>query len=102
MENSVVVHEFGHGLSNRLIGGGTATCLSMPESRGLGEGWSDTLAKFVVSTALHAPQLLIYFVFTSWMIQTSAITKDFVIGTYLISPSERPNGFRTYPYSINK
>lgn len=58
--NSVVLHEYAHGLTNRMTGGGTAKCLqvrSVPcrymanshrqqtlESGGLGEGWSDAFA----------------------------------------------------------
>ena len=59
MENSVLVHEFGHGVSNRLIGGGTGACLISLEAQGLGEGWSDTLAELVIFTASSASQLLI-------------------------------------------
>ena len=54
MDNSVLIHEFGHGLSTRLVGGGTASCLDITESKGLGEGWSDALAKLVVSP--YAPR----------------------------------------------
>jgi len=39
VDNGVVVHEFGHGISNRLTGGGSAACLGNAEQ--MGEGWSD-------------------------------------------------------------
>ncbi|MBL0201671.1 MAG: M36 family metallopeptidase [Chitinophagaceae bacterium] len=39
VDNGVVVHEFGHGLSNRLTGGGSGACLGNAEQ--MGEGWSD-------------------------------------------------------------
>ena len=42
LDNAVVVHEYGHGISNRLTGGGTSTCLSNAEQ--MGEGWSDYYA----------------------------------------------------------
>ncbi|CEL56792.1 hypothetical protein RSOLAG1IB_08094 [Rhizoctonia solani AG-1 IB] len=42
-ENDVVIHEYTHGLTSRMTGGGTARCLSTDESRSLGEGWSDAL-----------------------------------------------------------
>ncbi|KAL0062372.1 hypothetical protein AAF712_010718 [Marasmius tenuissimus] len=45
MQNDVLIHEFTHGLTNRMTGGGTATCLSATESEGMGEGWSDALAE---------------------------------------------------------
>ncbi len=39
-DNGVVAHEYGHGISNRLIGGPSATtCLLNDEQ--MGEGWSD-------------------------------------------------------------
>jgi len=37
----VIYHENSHGLSNRLVGGGTTTCLSGIQSGGMGEGWGD-------------------------------------------------------------
>ncbi|KAI8814276.1 Fungalysin metallopeptidase-domain-containing protein [Cladochytrium replicatum] len=48
LENDVVAHEMTHGLSNRLTGGtANADCLQNNESRGMGEGWSDTFGLFV-------------------------------------------------------
>ncbi|MEM7249587.1 MAG: M36 family metallopeptidase, partial [Acidobacteriota bacterium] len=42
---SVIIHEFGHGLSNRLVDGPTQTgCLRGGQPGALGEGWSDFLA----------------------------------------------------------
>ena len=41
---TVVIHEYGHGLSDRLTGGPHNTdCLSTLEAGGMGEGWSDAL-----------------------------------------------------------
>ncbi|KAL6408847.1 prepro-neutral protease [Ilyonectria robusta] len=41
----VVIHEYTHGLSNRLTGGpANSACLSGTESGGMGEGWSDFMA----------------------------------------------------------
>lgn len=42
-DGSVVYHENAHGLSNRLVGSGTGTCLSGLQSGGMGEGWGDFL-----------------------------------------------------------
>lgn len=40
VDNSIIVHEHGHGISNRLTGGpATASCLQNAEQ--MGEGWSD-------------------------------------------------------------
>jgi extracellular elastinolytic metalloproteinase len=44
-EAGVVIHEYTHGLSNRLTGGPqNSNCLNMLESGGMGEGWSDFYA----------------------------------------------------------
>jgi hypothetical protein len=40
MDGDVVFHEYGHGISNRLIGNGS-TALSGTQSGAMGEGWSD-------------------------------------------------------------
>ena len=43
LDNGIITHEFGHGLSNRLTGGpSNSNCLSNGEQGG--EGWSDFLA----------------------------------------------------------
>jgi extracellular elastinolytic metalloproteinase len=39
----VIYHENSHGLSNRLVGGGTTACLGAGQSGGMGEGWGDFL-----------------------------------------------------------
>ncbi len=39
-DTTVLFHEYGHGVSNRLVGGPSIT-ISQPTSRGMGEGWSD-------------------------------------------------------------
>ncbi|KAG8688056.1 hypothetical protein FRC08_011642 [Ceratobasidium sp. 394] len=79
LENTIIVHEYGHGVSNRLTGGGTGRCLKTAEARGMGEGWSDTLANIVEIS--------------------SAEDRDFTIGSYVLN---RPAGMRTHPYSTNK
>ena len=41
-DGEVVIHEYGHGVSNRLVGGRTSTsCLGQIQSGAMGEGWSD-------------------------------------------------------------
>ncbi|MCB0762793.1 MAG: M36 family metallopeptidase, partial [Flavobacteriales bacterium] len=43
LDNGVIIHEYGHGVSNRLTGGpNTTSCLGNQEQ--MGEGWSDYLA----------------------------------------------------------
>ncbi|MCX6595194.1 MAG: M36 family metallopeptidase [Acidobacteria bacterium] len=44
-DGMIVFHEYGHGVSNRMVGGGTSTsCLFGVQSGAMGEGWSDYLA----------------------------------------------------------
>ncbi|HEY3486193.1 MAG TPA: M36 family metallopeptidase, partial [Ilumatobacteraceae bacterium] len=42
MNGDTVTHEFGHGVSNRLVGGGDLG--SGVQTNGMGEGWSDAMA----------------------------------------------------------
>jgi hypothetical protein len=42
MEGDTILHEYGHGVSNRLVGGGSLG--SGVQTGGLGEGWSDFFA----------------------------------------------------------
>jgi hypothetical protein len=43
MDGDVIAHEYGHGVSNRLVGDGDDS-LNPFESRSLGEGWSDAIS----------------------------------------------------------
>ncbi|CAE7145094.1 unnamed protein product [Rhizoctonia solani] len=79
LENDIVTHEYTHGISNRLTGGGTGRCLQTTEAGGMGEGWSDA--------------------FADWTEQTSATDKDFTLGSYVIKNAA---GIRSYPYSTSK
>lgn len=47
LENDIVVHEMTHGITNRMTGGGTGSCLQSTEAGGMGEGWSDAMAEYV-------------------------------------------------------
>ncbi len=38
-DSEIMIHEYAHGLSNRLVGGGVG--ISALQTRGMGEGWSD-------------------------------------------------------------
>ncbi|KAH7334549.1 metalloprotease [Rhizoctonia solani] len=77
-ENDLLIHEYAHGLTGRLVGGGTARCLQSNEARALGEGWSDAVA--------------------DWVRQTTAqsAVEDFTLGTYVNTKS-----LREYPYSTS-
>lgn len=42
-DNGVIAHEFGHGISGRLVGGPNTVCVSSTDEQ-MGEGWSDFFA----------------------------------------------------------
>ncbi|KAH6559833.1 hypothetical protein BASA62_000310 [Batrachochytrium salamandrivorans] len=49
-DNTIIIHEYAHGISNRLTGGPAAdSCLEKDESEGMGEGWSDIMALIVLA-----------------------------------------------------
>ncbi|KAI9220573.1 Fungalysin metallopeptidase-domain-containing protein [Blastocladiella britannica] len=79
LDTGVPIHEYGHGVSNRLTGGpSNSDCLNDGESGGMGEGWSDMLA-----LVLNAKK-------------TDTRTTAAPMGTYVIGNAA---GIRTYPYS---
>ena len=70
MDGDVVFHEYGHGISNRLIGNGS-TALSGTQSGAMGEGWSDYWA--------------------------TTLNGDGAVGEY---STGNPNGIRRAAYSV--
>jgi extracellular elastinolytic metalloproteinase len=83
MDDGVMTHEYGHGVSNRLTGGPSNTsCLNHPQSGGMGEGWSDFWA-----LALTA--------------KGGSVDKDGTRGlaTYLIFEPPDGHGIRSVKYS---
>ncbi|KAM0193463.1 hypothetical protein ACHAPI_007784 [Fusarium lateritium] len=77
----IIIHEYTHGLSNRLTGGpANAGCLPGGESGGMGEGWSDFMA---VAVHLQAKD-------------TRSVNK--VMGDWA---ANKPAGIRAYPYSTS-
>ncbi|ORY61730.1 extracellular metallo proteinase MEP [Pseudomassariella vexata] len=47
-ESGVIIHEYTHGVSNRLTGGpANSKCLGALESGGMGEGWGDFMATLI-------------------------------------------------------
>lgn len=82
LDNGVIAHEYGHGMSNRLVGGsGNANCMWNDEQ--LGEGWSDWLALIV----------------TMNVGDQGGDRRG--MGTYLIGESTLGTGIRPAPYSTN-
>jgi len=79
LDTEIVVHEYGHGISNRLTGGpANSGCLQNQEQ--MGEGWSDYFA--LVMTIYDGDQ------------------GSNVRGMAFYASGD-PNGIRTYPYSTN-
>ncbi len=69
-DSSVVFHEYMHGVTNRMVGGpNDDRSLESPQSRGMGEGWSDWIACTVNGTD--------------------------VVGAWVM---DKPNGFREHRY----
>jgi uncharacterized repeat protein (TIGR01451 family) len=80
IDNGIILHEYGHGVSNRLTSGpSNVSCLANREQ--MGEGWSDWFAL---------------------MLSMEEGDSDHDIrglGTYALNESTDGNGIRTYPYS---
>ena len=81
LDNGIIAHEYGHGVSIRLTGGPSAACLGNAEE--MGEGWSDFIA-----------------LITS--VQTGDTgEKARGIGTYATRENVNGGGIRRYPYSTD-
>jgi cysteine-rich repeat protein len=84
LDGGIVLHEYGHGVTSRLTGGAaSASCLSMSQSAGMGEGWSDFFTLFVGA----APG------------DTGA--EPHGMGTYVLGQPATGAGIRTQPYSTD-
>ncbi len=83
-DNGIIIHEYGHGLSNRLVNGRmNVNCLDANQSAGMGEGWSDWLSLAITAEAGD---------------QGAAAVP---IGTYVKFQSVSGPGIRTHPYSTD-
>ena len=78
LDTDVIIHEYTHGLSNRLIGNGNG--LTTTRSKSLGEGWSDFYALSLLSNS--SDPLLGNYPMASW------IAADYYYG------------IRIFPYSV--
>jgi hypothetical protein len=82
LDNEVITHEYGHGVSNRLTGGpNNVGCLGNAEQ--MGEGWSDYLGLILT------------------MKSTDEGTDIRGIGTYDLGQGLQGSGFREAPYSTD-
>ena len=86
LDNGVISHEFGHGISNRLTGGPAASgCLSNNEEGG--EGWGDYNALMLTTNWATAS------------VNDGALARP--VGTYVLNQPVNGSGIRNYPYSTN-
>lgn len=84
LDNGVVVHEFGHGISNRLTGGpSNSSCLSNAEQ--MGEGWSDYYGLMFTQDWVNSNV-------------NSGFTNPRPIGTYVLNQATNGAGIRTQKY----
>ena len=85
LDNGVVIHEYGHGVSRRLTGGAAnSDALNSIQSRGMGEGWSDWWALMFTQKPTETPN-------TPRFIARYALGDDTIDGP----------GFRRVPYSFD-
>ncbi len=81
-DNTIIGHEIGHGISNRLIGHGAAGCMTNAEQ--MGEGWSDWFGSIIQIKAGDQG--------------TDALT----VGTYVFNENPATGaGIREFPYSTD-
>ncbi len=80
-DNGVIGHEYGHGISNRLVGGGQAGCMNNYDQ--MGEGWSDW---FGLMLQLKPGD-------------TGADRRE--IGTFVVNQPVDGVGIREFPYSTD-
>ena len=80
-DNTIIAHEYGHGISNRLVGNGAASCMNNYDQ--MGEGWSDWFGLMMQMK--------------SGDVKTSAIP----VGTYAINQPNNGAGIRDFPYSTD-
>ncbi len=85
-DSGVMSHEYGHGISNRLTGGGVNTsCLANAEQAG--EGWSDFFALMMTTDWTNTP--------------LTDGPRPRPTGTYVNGQAPTGSGIRRYPYSTS-
>ena len=84
VDNGVIVHEYSHGISNRLTGGPSqASCLGNAEQ--MGEGWSDYISLMLTQDWANANV-------------NTGFTSPRGIGTYVFGQTPSQSGIRTQKY----
>ncbi len=86
LDNGIVTHEYGHGVSTRLTGGpANSSCLGNAEQGG--EGWSDYLALMLTTDWASA--------------QLTDGPNARPVGNYAVGQNTAGGGIRRYPYSTS-
>lgn len=84
-DTEIIVHEYGHGISERLTGGPANTsALSALQSKAMGEGWGDWWALMLTQES------------------TDSKMGAYGIGNYAAGLPGNGPGIRQYPYSFDK
>src|SRR5262249_10410414 len=84
LDNDIIIHEYGHGISNRLTGGpANADALDAQQSGGMGEGWSDWWALMLTQRA------------------SDTHNQPRPIANYALGQPPDGTGIRSYPYSYD-
>ena len=82
LDNGVIIHEYAHGITNRLTGGASnSSCLNNSEQ--MGEGWSD------------------YYAMVLTMMPGDLGTDSRGMGNYFIGQAQNGGGIRPFPYSTD-
>ncbi|MFL1894324.1 M36 family metallopeptidase [Aquimarina sp. 2-A2] len=82
LDNGIIAHEYGHGISIRLVGGPSSNTLGGSEQ--MGEGWSDWFGLMLTMKAGDSG------------------TDSRGIGTYALNQPTNGDGIRPTPYSIDR
>jgi extracellular elastinolytic metalloproteinase len=81
-DNGIILHEYGHGVSNRLTGGpANVDCLDNSEQ--MGEGWSDWMSVWFTALPAHTA------------------TTNRGVGTYALNQPVNGTGIRPAPYNTD-
>jgi len=84
-ENMVIVHEYGHGVSIRLVGGpSNVNSMSATQSGGMGEGYGDWWGLMFTQKS------------------TDTQMASYPVGTWVLGQAPNGPGIRRYPYCFDK
>jgi hypothetical protein len=84
LDNGIIIHEYGHGVSNRLTGGSSnSAALSAVQSGAMGEGWGDFWAMALT------------------MKDTDTSSDSYGLGTYVLGEPPGGPGIRNFRYSTD-